>query len=173
MTLISGPVALATPPGVERVDVETAEEMSKAVKKALPADAAIMVAAVADWRTKDFAAEKIKKRGSAPPALLLAENPDILASVAAGKSRPRLLVGFAAETEDVVANAQRKRKTKGVDWIVANDVKPDAKGKSVMGGDENTVHLVRDGKTENWKPMSKQAVARELVERMAEALADA
>ena len=107
------------------------------------------------------------------PALLLAENPDILASVAAGKSRPRLLVGFAAETEDVVANAQRKRKTKGVDWIVANDVKADPKGKSVMGGDENTVHLVRDGKTEDWKPMSKQAVARELVERMAEALADA
>lgn len=173
VTLVSGPVELATPPGVDRVDVETAEEMAKAVKKALPADAAVMAAAVADWRTKDFTPEKIKKRGSAPPALLLAENPDILATVAAGRQRPKLLVGFAAETEDVVANAQRKRKSKGVDWIVANDVKPNAKGKSVMGGDDNTVHLVREGKTEDWEPMSKQAVARKLVERMAEALARA
>jgi phosphopantothenoylcysteine decarboxylase/phosphopantothenate--cysteine ligase len=173
VTLISGPVALATPPGVDRIDVETAEEMVKAVKKALPADAGVMVAAVADWRTKDFAQEKIKKRGSAPPALLLAENPDILAMVAAGKHRPRLLIGFAAETEDVVANAQRKRKSKGVDWIVANDVTRGPDGESAMGGDENTVHLVREGKTENWEPMSKQAVARKLVERMAEALADA
>jgi phosphopantothenoylcysteine decarboxylase/phosphopantothenate--cysteine ligase len=173
VTLVSGPVTLATPPGVDRIDVETAEEMAKAVKKALPADAAVMVAAVADWRTKDFAQEKIKKRGSAPPALLLAENPDILASVSAGKQRPRLLIGFAAETEDVVPNAQRKRKAKGVDWIVANDVTPGPQGEGAMGGDENTVHLVREGKTENWEPMSKQAVARKLVERMAEALADA
>jgi phosphopantothenoylcysteine decarboxylase/phosphopantothenate--cysteine ligase len=173
VTLVSGPVELATPPGVDRIDVETADEMAKAVKKALPADAAVMAAAVADWRTKDFVSEKIKKRGSAPPALLLAENPDILATVAAGRQRPKLLVGFAAETEDVVANAQRKRKSKGVDWIVANDVKPNAKGKSVMGGDENTVHLVREGKTEDWEPMSKQAVARKLIERMAEVLADA
>jgi phosphopantothenoylcysteine decarboxylase/phosphopantothenate--cysteine ligase len=173
VTLVSGPVALATPPGVDRIDVETAEEMAKAVKKALPADAAVMVAAVADWRTKDFAQEKIKKRGSAPPALLLAENPDILATVAAGKQRPRLLIGFAAETEDVVANAQRKRKAKGVDWIVANDVTPGPGGEGAMGGDENTVHLVREGKTENWDPMTKQAVARMLVDRMAKALADA
>jgi phosphopantothenoylcysteine decarboxylase/phosphopantothenate--cysteine ligase len=173
VTLVSGPVALTTPPGVDRIDVETAEEMAKAVKKALPADAAVMVAAVADWRTKDFAQEKIKKRGSAPPALLLAENPDILATVAAGKQRPRLLIGFAAETEDVVANAQRKRKAKGVDWIVANDVTPGPGGEGAMGGDENTVHLVREGKTENWEPMTKQAVARKLVERMAKALADA
>jgi phosphopantothenoylcysteine decarboxylase/phosphopantothenate--cysteine ligase len=158
---------------VDRIDVETAEEMAKVVKKALPADAAVMVAAVADWRTKDFAQEKIKKRGSAPPALLLAENPDILATVAAGKQRPRLLIGFAAETEDVVANAQRKRKAKGVDWIVANDVTPGPGGEGAMGGDENTVHLVREGKTENWEPMTKQAVARKLVERMAKALADA
>jgi phosphopantothenoylcysteine decarboxylase/phosphopantothenate--cysteine ligase len=173
VTLVSGPVMLATPPGVDRIDVETAEEMAKAVKKALPADAAVMVAAVADWRTKDFAQEKIKKRGSAPPALLLAENPDILATVAAGRQRPRLLIGFAAETEDVLANAQRKRKSKGVDWIVANDVTPAPGGKGAMGGDENTVHLVREGKIENWDPMSKQAVAHKLVERMAEALADA
>jgi len=165
VTLVSGPVSLATPPGVERIDVESAEEMAKAVKKALPADVAVMVAAVADWRTKDFAPEKIKKRGSAPPALLLTENPDILATVAAGKQRPRLLIGFAAETEDLLENASRKRKSKGVDWIVANDV-----ANGAMGTDDNTVHLVTEGKTEDWEPMSKQAVAHRLVERMAEAL---
>jgi phosphopantothenoylcysteine decarboxylase/phosphopantothenate--cysteine ligase len=169
VTLVTGPVTLATPPGVERIDVESADEMAAAVKKALPADAAVMVAAVSDWRTKDFAPEKIKKRGSAPPALLLTENPDILATVATGKQRPKLLVGFAAETEDVVQNATRKRKSKGVDWIVANDVSQ-ANGKGAMGGDENTVHLIREGKTEDWEPMTKQAVAFRLVERMAEAL---
>ncbi len=168
VTLVAGPVMLPTPPGVDRIDVETADEMAAAVKAALPVDAAVMVAAVSDWRTKDFAPEKIKKRGSAPPALLLTENPDILGGVAASSTRPKLLIGFAAETEDVVANARRKRKSKGVDWIVANDVSP-AKGN--MGGDENTVHLIREGKVEDWDPMSKQAVARRLVERMAEALA--
>ncbi|MBO9518379.1 MAG: bifunctional phosphopantothenoylcysteine decarboxylase/phosphopantothenate synthase [Porphyrobacter sp.] len=166
VTLVSGPVTLATPPGVDRIDVESADEMAAAVKASLPADAAVMVAAVADWRTKDFAQEKIKKRGSAPPALILAENPDILASVAASNQRPKLLVGFAAETENVVDNATRKRKSKGVDWIVANDV---GKG-GAMGGDENTVHLISEGKVEDWDPMSKQAVARRLVERMAEVL---
>jgi phosphopantothenoylcysteine decarboxylase/phosphopantothenate--cysteine ligase len=165
VTLVSGPVALATPPGVERIDVESAEEMAAAVKKALPADVAVMVAAVSDWRTKDFAPEKIKKRGSAPPALILTENPDILATVSTGKQRPALLIGFAAETEDVVANATRKRKSKGVDWIVANDVSGDT-----MGGDANTVHLVREGAVEDWEPMTKQAVARQLVERIAEEL---
>jgi phosphopantothenoylcysteine decarboxylase/phosphopantothenate--cysteine ligase len=169
VTLVSGPVSLATPPGVDRIDVESAVEMAAEVKKALPADAAVMVAAVSDWRTKDFAPEKIKKRGSAPPALLLTENPDILATVATGKQRPKLLVGFAAETEDIVANATRKRKSKGVDWIVANDVSP-ANGKSAMGGDDNTVHLVTEGKVEDWEPMTKQAVAHKLVEKMAEAL---
>jgi phosphopantothenoylcysteine decarboxylase/phosphopantothenate--cysteine ligase len=168
VTLVSGPVALRTPPGVERIDVESADEMAAAVKAALPADAAVMVAAVADWRTKDFATEKLKKRGSAPPALLLTENPDILAGVAASGERPRLLIGFAAETENVVDNAHRKRKSKGMDWIVANDVSGDA-----MGGDENTVHLIREKGVEDWERMSKQAVARQLVERMAEALADA
>jgi phosphopantothenoylcysteine decarboxylase/phosphopantothenate--cysteine ligase len=170
VTLVSGPVSLATPPGVDRIDVESAEEMAKAVKKALPADIAVMVAAVADWRSKEFAPEKIKKRGSAPPALLLTENPDILATVASGKNRPKLLIGFAAETENLVDNAARKRKSKGVDWIVANDVKP-VKGKGAMGGDDNAVHLISEGKTEDWEPMTKQAVARKLVERMAEALA--
>jgi len=169
VTLVSGPVSLTTPPGVDRIDVESADEMAAAVKGALPADAAVMVAAVSDWRTKDFAPEKIKKRGSAPPALLLTENPDILATVATGGQRPKLLIGFAAETEDVVANATRKRKSKGVDWIVANDVSP-ANGNGTMGGDDNTVHLISEGKTEDWEPMTKQGVAHKLVERMAEAL---
>ena len=169
VTLVSGPVSLTTPPGVDRIDVESADEMAAAVKGALPADAAVMVAAVSDWRTKDFAPEKIKKRGSAPPALLLTENPDILATVATGGQRPKLLIGFAAETEDVVANATRKRKSKGVDWIVANDVSP-ANGKGTMGGDDNTVHLISEGKTEDWEPMTKQGVAHKLVEKMAEAL---
>ncbi len=173
VTLVAGPVTLATPPGVDRIDVESAEEMAAAVKKALPADVAIMVAAVSDWRTKDFAPEKIKKRGSAPPALLLKENPDILATTAGSQKRPRLLIGFAAETEDVIDNATRKRKSKGVDWIVANDVSPpkgSGKGGGAMGGDDNTVHLISEGKTEDWEPMSKQAVARRLVEKIAEAL---
>ncbi len=167
VTLVSGPVALTTPPGVDRIDVESADEMAAAVKGALPVDAAVMVAAVSDWRTKDFAPEKIKKRGSAPPALLLKENPDILATVAASKQRPKLLIGFAAETEDVVDNAARKRKSKGVDWIMANDVGKDG----TMGGEENTVHWIGEGKVEDWEPMTKQAVARKLVDKMAEALA--
>ncbi|BBC74450.1 conserved hypothetical protein [Altererythrobacter sp. B11] len=166
VTLVSGPVTLATPPGVERIDVETAEEMAAAVRAAMPADAAVMVAAVADWRTRDFAGQKIKKRGSAPPALLLAENPDILATLAASPQRPGLVIGFAAETEDVTENARRKRQRKGVDWIVANDVSGD-----VMGGDENRVHLVTEDGVEDWEAMTKQDVARRLVERMAERLA--
>jgi phosphopantothenoylcysteine decarboxylase/phosphopantothenate--cysteine ligase len=169
VTLVSGPVALPTPPGVDRIDVETAREMAAAVKKALPVDAAIMVAAVADWRTSDFHGEKIKKRGSAPPALMLTENPDILASVSAGKHRPALLIGFAAETEDVLANAKDKRKRKAVDWIVANDVSGRS-GKNVMGGDANLVHIVTSGGVESLPEMSKEAVARALVERMADAL---
>lgn len=171
VTLVSGPVTLATPPGVDRVDVESAREMAQAVNAALPADVAVMVAAVADWRSEDFAAEKIKKRGAEPPRLRLAENPDILATLAASPQRPRLLIGFAAETEDVIANAVRKREVKNVDWIVANDVSP-ARGKDTMGGDSNTVHLITQAGTENWEPMSKQAVARQLVERIAKALVD-
>jgi len=165
VTLVSGPVILPTPPGVDRVDVETAQQMADAVKKALPADCAIMVAAVADWRTKDVSGEKIKKRGSAPPALLLTENPDILATVAAGKSRPKLLVGFAAETENVVENATDKRKRKGVDWIVANDVSGD-----VMGGEANTVHIVSAKGVEDLPQLPKEQVAMAIVERIADAL---
>jgi len=166
VTLVSGPVTLATPPGVDRIDVETAQEMAKAVSASLPADAAIMVAAVADWRTKDQSGEKMKKRGSAPPALILTENPDILATLATGRKRPKLVVGFAAETEKVVANAQDKLKRKGADWIVANDVSGD-----VMGGEANRVHLVTKSGVEDWEPLPKDEVARRLIERVADALA--
>ena len=165
VTLVSGPVMLPTPPGVDRVDVETAREMAAAVKKALPADAAVMVAAVADWRTREFAEEKIKKRGSAPPSLMLTENPDILATVASGKQRPKLLIGFAAETENVIDNAKDKRKRKGVDWIVANDVSGE-----VMGGDVNLVHIISAKGVDTLPEMPKDEVARTLVERIANAL---
>ena len=129
-----------------------------------------MVAAVADWKSRHVAAEKMKKRGSAPPALILAENPDILAAVAAGRKRPQLLIGFAAETENVVENAKSKRKRKGADWIIANNVSG-AEGESVMGGDLNQVHIVTPGGVESLVEMPKEEVARELVRRAAEALA--
>jgi len=165
VTLVAGPVALETPHGVDRIDVESAREMADWVKKSLPADVAIMVAAVSDWRSKEISSEKMKKRGSAPPALMLTENPDILANTAAGAKRPELLIGFAAETQDVVENAKIKLKRKGVDWIVANDVSGD-----VMGGEENRVHIVTGKGVENLKNMPKQDVARELIERVAKAL---
>ena len=167
VTLVSGPVNLATPRGVERIDVETATEMAKAVKQVLPVDVAIMVAAVADWRAAEVAPEKMKKRGAAPQALRLTENPDILAVTAAGRQRPRLLIGFAAETEDVLINAAEKRKRKGVDWIVANDVSGD-----VLGGDANVVHIVTADGVDSLPEMPKDQVARALVERIADALAE-
>ncbi|MBV7265981.1 bifunctional phosphopantothenoylcysteine decarboxylase/phosphopantothenate synthase [Erythrobacter ani] len=162
VTLVAGPVSLKTPAGVDRIDVESAEDMNKAVKQALPADAAVMVAAVADWRPKEYIGAKIKKRGSAPPALMLTENPDILTNVASGKNRPELVVGFAAETDDVLANAKAKRKRKAADWIVANDVSGD-----VMGGDDNRVHIVSANGVESLDEMPKSAVAMALVERIA------
>jgi len=165
VTLVSGPVNLATPLGVDRIDVETAVEMAAAVKEALPADIGVMVAAVADWRVEQAASEKLKKRGAAPPALRLTENPDILATVAGMRERPRLLVGFAAETNDVIKHAKEKRKRKGVDWIVANDVSGE-----VMGGESNTVHIITSSDVEDLPEMPKEAVAMALVERMAEAL---
>jgi phosphopantothenoylcysteine decarboxylase/phosphopantothenate--cysteine ligase len=166
VTLIAGPVTLPTPPGVTRIDVESAREMQAAVERALPVDAAIMVAAVADWHV-DAAAQKIKKQADgAPPAIALVPNPDILAGLALSSGRPRLLVGFAAETNDVVAYAQAKLASKGCDWIVANDVSGD-----VMGGDANSVHLVTADGVENWPRLPKQAVAERLVARIAEALA--
>jgi phosphopantothenoylcysteine synthetase/decarboxylase len=169
VTLIAGPVTLATPPGVMRIDVQTAREMAAAVEAALPADAAIMVAAVADWRVES-AGQKIKKDGNGPPVLHLVENPDILATLARSKHRPHLLVGFAAETENVVANAQAKLAKKGCDWIVANDVSGPI-GKGVMGGAANTVHVVTADGVESWARMSKDAVAARLAERMMAALA--
>ena len=166
VTLVSGPVNLPTPRGVDRVDVETAIEMGIAVKDALPADVGIMVAAVADWRTQTVAEGKIKKRGgSAPPPLLLTENPDILATIAKHPRRPGLLIGFAAETDDVLNNAREKRLRKGVDWIIANDVSGD-----VMGGELNTVHIVTATGTEDLPQMPKSEVGRAIVERIAREL---
>jgi len=169
VTLVSGPVNLRTPVGVDRIDVESASEMAEAVKAALPADAAVMVAAVADWRSADVAGEKIKKRGSAPPALRLTENPDILAWLASNPKRPPVVVGFAAETENVVENAKEKRKRKGADWIVANDVSTPKGKKGVMGGDVNTVHIVTGDGVESLERMPKNDVALALMEKLADA----
>ena len=163
VTLVAGPVSQATPAGVDRIDVETAVQMRDAVVAALPADAAIFVAAVADWRV-DPSAAKLKK-SAGPPKLKFEPNPDILAEVAAGPHRPRLVVGFAAETSDVVENAISKQVTKGADWIVANDVSGD-----VMGGTRNRIHLVTSDGVEHWPEMSKDKVARRLLERISKEL---
>lgn len=163
VTLIAGPVNLPTPECVERVDVETAREMHSAVTSALPADCAVLVAAVADWRV-DPAATKLKKSGG-PPELKFLPNPDILASLARSTQRPRLLVGFAAETTNVVDYARAKREAKGCDWIVANDV-----GGTVMGGDRNRVHLITEEGVEDWPEDTKAKVAERLVERIARVL---
>jgi phosphopantothenoylcysteine decarboxylase/phosphopantothenate--cysteine ligase len=162
VTLVAGPVALKTPAGVSRIDVESAVEMAEAVKRALPADVAVMVAAVADWRPRDVRREKIKKRGDAPPALILTENPDILTNLSAGPRRPALVIGFAAETDNVLDHAKAKRKRKGCDWIVANDVSGD-----VMGGDRNRVTIVSGEGIETLDDMPKSAVAMALAERIA------
>jgi phosphopantothenoylcysteine decarboxylase / phosphopantothenate---cysteine ligase len=164
ITLVTGPVAVPTPAGVDRIDIETAQQMADAVDAALPADAAVMVAAVADWRV-DPASQKIKKSGDTAPGLALIENPDILAGLAARADRPRLIVGFAAETERVVDHATAKRLKKGADWIVANDVSGD-----VMGGDANTVHIVTANGVDHWDRMPKELVASRLAERIADAL---
>jgi len=168
--LVSGPVALADPGGVTVIHAETAAQMRAAVLENLPADVAVMAAAVSDWRVRDAAAQKIKKeKGAQPPALALAENPDILAEVSAlANSRPRLVVGFAAETENVITNATAKRAAKGCDWIVANDVSAEA---GVFGGTENTVHLIREDGAETWPRMSKDAVAEKLAAAIAAQLA--
>nr|WP_246034561.1 bifunctional phosphopantothenoylcysteine decarboxylase/phosphopantothenate synthase [Qipengyuania marisflavi] len=167
VTLVTGPVHLPTPPGVDRIDIETADDMATEVRNALPADIAFMVAAVADWKSRHIAGEKMKKRGSAPPALILAENPDILAAVAAGRKRPALLIGFAAETENVIENAKSKRKRKGADWIIANNV-AGAAGDSVMGGDLNQIHIITSSGVESLAEMPKEDVAFALIERAAE-----
>jgi phosphopantothenoylcysteine decarboxylase/phosphopantothenate--cysteine ligase len=165
VSLIAGPVALETPAGVTRIDVESAHQMAAAVEAALPADIAVMVAAVADWRVEP-AATKIKKAaGAAPPTLHLSENPDILAGLARHPQRPRLLIGFAAETGDLLAKAKAKLAAKGCDWLLANDV-----GGDVFGQDANHVHLLTKTATEDWGPATKQAIADRLAKRIADAL---
>ncbi len=169
VTFVTGPAEVAPPAGVKVVAVETAREMLEAVRAALPADAAIFAAAVADWRVASASESKIKKEpGGGPPVLEFAENPDILASVSRmGAGRPGLVVGFAAETDDVVENATKKRARKGCDWILANDVSP---GTGIMGGTENAVVLISEAGAEVWERMGKDAVARRLAARVAEAL---
>lgn len=169
VTLVAGPVTLPTPRGVTRVNVETACEMAAAVEAALPADIAVMVAAVADWRVEDAAAQKIKKDGSGQiPPLALVENPDILAALCRSDRRPALVIGFAAETEAVIPHAQAKLVRKGADWIVANDVSGPS-GQSVMGGARNTVHIVTASGVESLPDMPKLAVATAIIERIARA----
>jgi len=170
VTLVSGPVAIPPPAGVETVPVETAEQMLAACRAALPAEAAVCVAAVADWRVGSPRTHKIKKvAGREAPSLELIANPDILATLSApGEARPRLVVGFAAETDDVMANATEKRRRKGCDWLVANDV---SEAGGAMGGLENEVHLITAEGVEDWPRMAKEAVAARLAARIAEALA--
>jgi phosphopantothenoylcysteine decarboxylase/phosphopantothenate--cysteine ligase len=163
VVLVCGPVAIPDPARTSTVHVQTAAEMLAAVERALPADAAVFCAAVADWRV-EAAAQKIKKGASGAPSLRLIENPDILATIARHPSRPRLVVGFAAETENVIEHARQKLAKKGCDMILANDVGGDS---GVMGGECNTVHLITKDEIEDWPPLDKTDVARRLVERMA------
>jgi phosphopantothenoylcysteine decarboxylase/phosphopantothenate--cysteine ligase len=169
VTLVSGPVSVPDPVGVATTHVESAQQMLDACQAALPADVAIFAAAVADWRVAGAATGKIKKvPGAAPPALALVANPDILATIAErGPRRPRLVIGFAAETDDLMANAQAKRERKNADWIVANDVSP---ATGIMGGEENVVHLITAEGVEDWPRLPKQDVARRLAVRIATAL---
>jgi phosphopantothenoylcysteine decarboxylase/phosphopantothenate--cysteine ligase len=169
VTLVSGPVAIADPAGVLCVHVETAEQMLAACRAALPAEVAVCAAAVADWRVAQVAGEKLKKLpGADPPPLALVANPDILATLAAaGPLRPRLVVGFAAETSALLEQAEAKRRRKGCDWIVANDV---GGAGGVMGGRENEVHVLSDAGAEHWPRAAKEEVARRLARRIAEAL---
>ena len=166
--LVSGPVAIAPPSRVKLVRVETAREMLAACESVLPVDVAVCAAAVADWRPETIANGKIKKSAdAAPPSVALTANPDILATLSRGARRPSLVIGFAAETEKVVAHAQEKRARKGCDWIVANDVSP---GTGIMGGEKNTVHLITSTSAENWPEMNKKDVGLRLAARIAETL---
>jgi phosphopantothenoylcysteine decarboxylase/phosphopantothenate--cysteine ligase len=170
VTLVSGPVNVADPRGVNIVKVESARDMLAAVEAALPADVAVFAAAVADWRTATTSREKIKKSGKLAPELSLVENPDILSTVAHLRTnRPRLVIGFAAETEHVVEHAKQKLARKACDWILANDVSPET---GIMGGDSNTIHLVTKDKVEHWPPQSKNEVASALIQRISAALAE-
>jgi phosphopantothenoylcysteine decarboxylase/phosphopantothenate--cysteine ligase len=168
VVLISGPVQLPDPAGVTTVRIETAREMLAAVETALPADVAIFAAAVGDWRTAATAPQKMKKTGGPTPKLALVENPDILATVAHARTkRPKLVIGFAAETEHVIEHAKKKLARKGCDWIVANDV---SAASGVMGGDRNAVHLISRSGVESWPQQTKDEVARNLVDRIAATL---
>ena len=162
VTLVAGPVSLPTPAGVNRINVETAAQMAAAVDQSLPADVAVMVAAVADWRV-DAAPAKLKKEAG-PPQLNWQKNPDILATLCASPQRPHLVIGFAAETEDAADQGAAKRLRKGCDWIVANNVSQDP-----MGGTQNRVHLIHADGTENWDRMDKAQVAQQLVQRISDA----
>lgn len=167
-TLVSGPVNIAPPPGVTRLSVTTAQQMLAACEDALPVDVLVMAAAVADWRPDIIADSKIKKTVErVVPLIKLVENPDILASLAAHRQRPRLVIGFAAETDHVLENAAAKRTRKGADWILANDVSANEAGDSVMGGDRNRVHLLDEHGAEHWPEMSKTDVAARLTARIA------
>jgi phosphopantothenoylcysteine decarboxylase/phosphopantothenate--cysteine ligase len=171
VVLVSGPVNIPDPPGVAVKKIETARQMLEAVEKSLPADVAIFAAAVADWRAERPSDSKIKKQAGRTPTLALTENPDILSTIAHRKSgRPRLVIGFAAETDDLIANAKAKLARKGCDWILANDVSP---ATGIMGGDINTIHLITPGGIEAWPPQSKNEVAQFLIERIAAALVSA
>lgn len=167
VSFVTGPASVPAPQGVDVIAVETAQQMRDAVAAALPADAAVMAAAVADWRVLNGSDQKIKKTGDMP-TLQMAENPDILAWISRDARRPRLVVGFAAETQDVTAHATAKRLRKGCDWIVANDVSP---ATGIMGGSHNTVMLITEAGAEDWPRMDKHAVAARLAARIAEALA--
>ncbi|MEM9708092.1 MAG: bifunctional phosphopantothenoylcysteine decarboxylase/phosphopantothenate--cysteine ligase CoaBC [Pseudomonadota bacterium] len=167
VTFVTGPAEVPPPGGVSVVAVKTASEMLDASLAALPADAAVFAAAVADWRVEDAATSKLKKDGSGAPRLDFVENPDILATVSTHNMRPRLVVGFAAETDDVIAAATAKRERKRCDWIVANDVSP---GTGIMGGTENAVTIIDEKGAEEWPRLSKDIVARRLADRMAGAL---
>jgi phosphopantothenoylcysteine decarboxylase/phosphopantothenate--cysteine ligase len=169
ITLVSGPVDIAPPSRVRLFKVQTAREMMAACESVLPVDVAVFTAAVADWRPELSANSKIKKDG-APPELKLAANPDILATIAKGTRRPALVIGFAAETDEVVAHAKEKRVSKGCDWIVANDVSP---ATGIMGGDDNTVHLITASGVEDWPAMKKTEVGARLASRIAQALGKA
>ena len=169
--LVSGPVDLPPPAGVKLAHVVTAEEMLAACERALPLDVLVMAAAVADWRPDIAANSKIKKSADrVVPLIKLVENPDILATIAQGAKRPRLVIGFAAETDDVVANAVAKRARKGADWIIANDVSINEIGESVMGGDRNRIHFISDTGIEDWPDMTKAEVGARLAQRIAEKL---
>lgn len=168
VTLVSGPVAISDPEGVTTIHVETAVQMLAAVSHALPADAAIFVAAVADWRSAESSSKKIKKQqGQSAPIIKMVENPDILATIGHSPNRPKLVIGFAAETDDLIKNGQKKLDQKGADFILANDVSIAKDGSSVMGGDQNRISVISRDNVEMWLQMSKQQVAQKIAEKIA------